>query len=157
MGDFLVAETILTKLVDVKAHFFTGEREEKARRIQGLIEELLAALGPEPVNFEDNDLAIRAKRYHLIGAALDCKEDYDATAELHLGEAVKLDPCVEYWNDVGHCLWKKGDTAGMIPYLNSNLYFILLIRSRALLWHGPTNRTEQNISKTALKTTPPGV
>jgi tetratricopeptide (TPR) repeat protein len=103
-----LADDNLTRLLDIKATFFSVDRKEKSLKIQEIISSILSAteLGSRrPTTTQD-----LARTFYIRGKALDCKEEYCEQAEFELARAVKLNPMeYEYWNAIAHCFWKKGD------------------------------------------------
>ena len=60
----------------------------------------------------DGPAVPRSRSAYIRGAALNALPSYDVEAEELLSRAVKLAPtCVGAWNELGECLWKKGDLA----------------------------------------------
>ena len=105
-----IAEESLERLQQY-VKFVFDRKEEKASKVQGLIDKVFAVLGSLDAEAE---AALpgkqRARRAYIRGRALDAKEAFDPAAEAHLTRAVKLDPSeIEYWNGLGHVFWKKGD------------------------------------------------
>ena len=52
----------------------------------------------------------KAHYFYLRGRTLNVLPTYDPKAQEALSRAVKLNPLlVDAWNDLGECLWKKGE------------------------------------------------
>lgn len=105
------AEEELSKLLDIKATFFSLDREEKSIKIQSIITSILSSteILKNRSSNSVNEVMI-SKLCYIRGKALDCKEEYCEQAEFELSQAVKLNPTeYEYWNSIAHCFWKKGD------------------------------------------------
>ena len=53
----------------------------------------------------------RGEVHFLRGRALNVESDYNEAAELELGKATKFN-LPSAWNELGECLYKKGDLSG---------------------------------------------
>lgn len=83
--------------------------KDRLRQIKGKIDEIVALLDTNPVEFVQNKRE-KADLLFLRGKALDYFPEYSKSAEEFLSKAIKLLPGKhEAWDALGHTYWKKRD------------------------------------------------
>ena len=83
--------------------------KDRLRQIKAKIDEIVAVLDTNPVEFVQNKKE-KADLLYLRGKALDYFPEYSKSAEEFLSKAIKLLPSKhEAWDALGHTYWKKRD------------------------------------------------
>ena len=120
------AERMVDAMYVVHDTFFTADPAEKQGRLGSLRDDVLAVLArrnPDKAEDKENsgeqqrprdDAETRGKVLFLRGKALDVCDAHCEEAEDALKKAVKLLPeCIEAYNTLGNCFWKRGTADGM--------------------------------------------
>ncbi|XP_013794044.1 tetratricopeptide repeat protein 5-like [Limulus polyphemus] len=114
-------EEVLAKITDAvsnlynfRDHYFDNHPvNEATAKITDISKELEKTLQLLDEHKEECEKLDRAKYLMLKGRALNITSDYSPEAFEVLSRAVKFNPkLVEAWNELGECLWKKGDVQG---------------------------------------------
>lgn len=106
------AKKYVEELYELRDHYFERNGIEKATEKSREVGEKMVEVREQL----DKLLGMCHKKAHyfyLRGRTLNVLPTYDPQAQEALSRAVKLDPLlVDAWNDLGECLWKKGDIEG---------------------------------------------
>ena len=126
------AERLVDAMYVVHDTYFTADPAEKQARLGSLRDEVVAVLGrreeavggagdnkenssdAQPRERPRDDAETRGRVLFLRGKALDVCDAHCEEAEEALKKAVKLLPeCIEAYNTLGNCFWKRGTADGM--------------------------------------------
>ncbi|XP_065343831.1 tetratricopeptide repeat protein 5-like [Cloeon dipterum] len=76
----------------------------------------------------------KSKFFYLKGRALNVTQDHDPEAEKLLSKAIKLNSnLLEAWNELGFCMWKRGDSLGAKKCFLKNPKDKVALRSLAIV------------------------